>query len=95
MNTVTNPSIAALSGGGLEAAIEANNSLWAVGGNGSGNLNQGMTNDTSPGIAGLVNGGYEIAFQANTNDLVTIGMADNTSWNFGMNPVTSPSIMAG
>jgi hypothetical protein len=96
----TSPSIAALPGGGYEAAFQANNGvLWlysSLSGTGS-STGLGMEKGTSPSIAALPGGGYVVAFQANSGDDLWVyssvtGVGVNT--NQGMLAGTSPSIAA-
>jgi hypothetical protein len=89
----TSPSIAALSGGGYEAALQANSTaLWTVGDDGTKDWQVGMMSGTSPSITELAGGGFEVAFQANTGDLWTVGTAGTVNWQMGMMSGTSPSI---
>jgi hypothetical protein len=96
----TSPGVAALPGGGYEAAFQANNGALFVYSSVTGagtSTGLGMEKGTSPAIAALPGGGYVVAFQANSgNDLwvysSVTGVGVNT--NQGMLAGTSPSIAA-
>jgi hypothetical protein len=87
----TSPSITGLSGGGFQAAFQANTgSLWTVGSAGSRDWKLGMMAGTSPAISAL-GGGFQIVFQANTGILWSTGSGGTRNWNLGMLAGTTPS----
>jgi hypothetical protein len=91
----SSPSIAALDGGGWEAAFEANTgTVWTYDSAGpSGNTGEAMNPGGTPQITALgTSGEYEIAFETNANQLAVEGNAGNTHTGEPMAPGTSPSI---
>jgi microsomal dipeptidase-like Zn-dependent dipeptidase len=93
MRAGTNPSIAALRGGGWECAFQANTgNLWLIGNDDRGDMQLGMQAGTSPSLT-AVPGGWQCAFQASTGTLWIVGTVDDRGdTRLGMMNGTSPSI---
>jgi len=98
MKAGTNPSIAALPGGGWMVAFQANTGyLWVVGTGGVFNQVAPMAPNTSPSIASRPNGTWQVAYQGSTNNnLWTYDGSLPVDQGLGMAPSgsSSPSIAA-
>jgi surface antigen len=90
----TNPSVARLANGGVEAAFQANNGdLYVWGNAGNYSTQQGMMVGTSPSISASPSGGFRVAFQANNGNLYVFDSSQGTTnTGQGMMPGTSPAI---
>ena len=95
MKAGTSPAIATLSGGGYEAAFQANTGvLWIVANGVGHNLGLAMAPATSPAITSLPGCGYEAAFQATNGHLWVVRNGVTHDLRLGMMPGTSPAITA-
>jgi hypothetical protein len=89
----TNPSITAVSTGGVEIAYQGSNGdLWTYGAAGSANTGGAMMAGTSPSIVDITGDDYEIAYQGSDGDLWEYGYGGTGNTGDAMMAGTSPSI---